>query len=166
MSNRDENFINYLFKLRDNRAAMAALRRGLGQYPGTAGQMYYYVAPFLEKAPGDIEYLYYLVASLYAFHPQEGGSGNMGDHFRYVDPKAENEAIVRRFENLLTARFDDLHLHLRQVVSFLKSRESPINWFRLLSDLRRWQDRKRLIQHCWAKQFYRNRSIETTAEAE
>jgi CRISPR system Cascade subunit CasB len=158
MSNRDENFINYLGKLRDDRAAMAALRRGLGQYPGSEPKMYRYVASFVEKAPAKTEYLYYLIASLYAFHPQEGGSGNMGDHFWAVDPKAENDAIVRRFENLLTARFDDLHLHMRGVVSYLKSKEVPINWFRLLSDLQGWQNRKRTVQHRWAKRFYRDSS--------
>ena len=49
MPEKRNNFITYLEELRDreDRGALAALRRGLGQPPGSAVEMYRYVVPWL-----------------------------------------------------------------------------------------------------------------------
>ena len=55
MSNQEGHpFIRYLQKLADGqeRGALASLRRGLGQRPGTVADMYRYVEPFLGQAQG------------------------------------------------------------------------------------------------------------------
>ncbi len=124
----DERFIAYLESLREDRAALAALRRGLGQPPGSQPSMYPYVEPFLHPNIRYLERAYYLIASLFAYHPQSGGSGNLGDHFalaRAAQP--DSAAVERRFVALLAAHPDDLPFYLRQAISLLRSKEIHIN---------------------------------------
>ncbi len=149
-------FVDYLESLRDDRAALASLRRGLGQAPGTVADMYRYVVPWLpDDVPRRREDAYYLVAALFAFHPAAGGVGNMGDHFaRTRDPQGGDTAIERRFTALLAAHPDDLGFYLRQAVSFLRSKEVPINWHQLLSDVMNWGRPERHVQAEWARAFW------------
>ncbi len=154
---RDQKFTTYLAGLREERAALAALRRGLGRPPGAEPQMYPYVEPWLSGArPQWVEQAYYLVASLFAYHPEPGGEGNMGHHFVRLRALAEdNTALERRFVTLLAAHPDDLHrFHLRQTISFLKAKAIPVNWPQLLADLRGWGHPERYIQHSWARSFW------------
>jgi len=159
MEKTKHRFIEYLESLRDlrdDRAALAALRRGLGQPPGTVAGMYPYVVPWL---PGDVsrqrEAAYYLIAALFAFHPAAGETGNMGHHFaRTRTPQGDDTAIERRFTALLAAHSDDLDFYLRQAVSFLKSKEVPINWHQLLSDILAWGHPDHYVQRQWANAFW------------
>jgi CRISPR system Cascade subunit CasB len=156
MEEKTHPFIEHLESLRDNRGALAALRRGLGQPPGTVASMYPYVVP---RLPADIrpqkEAVYYLVAALFAYHPGTGGTGNMGDHFACArDPKGEDTAIERRFTALLAAHSEDMDTYLRQAIGFLKSKEVPINWHRLFSDLLHWGHPDRYVQQQWARAFW------------
>jgi len=147
-------FITRLENLRDNRGALAALRRGLGQPPGTVADMYRYVVPWLpDDAPLWRERAYYLVAALFAYHPDAGGAGNMGDHFACTRSH-DDTAVERRFTALLAAHPDDLPYYLRQAVSFLKSKETPINWNQLLSDVMAWGHPDRYVQKSWARAFW------------
>jgi CRISPR system Cascade subunit CasB len=156
-------FIDYLESMRDDRAALAALRRGLGQPPGSAADMYRYVVPWLpDDAPRWREDAYYLVAALFAYHPAQGGAGNMGHHFaRARDPQGEDTAIERRFTVLLAAHPDDLGFCLRQAVSFLRSKDVPINWHQLLSDVTNWGHPDRYVQREWARAFWGRPAPET-----
>jgi CRISPR system Cascade subunit CasB len=154
--NKTHPFITYLEGLRDDRGALAALRRGLGQSPGTVAGMYRYVVPWLpDDVPSWLEDAYYLVAALFAYHPDAGGAGNMGDHFaRARGPQGDDTAIERRFTALLAAHPDDLGFYLRQAVSFLKSKEVPVNWHQLLSDVLGWGHPGRYVQRRWASAFW------------
>lgn len=156
-------FITYLEGKREDRAVLAALRRGLGQTPGTIADMYRYVVPWLpDDAPPWREAAYYVVAALYAYHSGPGGTGNMGAHFRRAcEPGGDNSAIERRFTVLLAAHPDDLDFHLRQAVSFLKSRDVPVHWHQLLSDVLRWGHPDRHVQRRWARAFW-GRSTQRT----
>jgi CRISPR system Cascade subunit CasB len=157
-------FITYLESLRDDRAALAALRRGLGQPPGTVPGMYRYVIPWLPaEAPGWLQDATYMIAALFAYHPAGGGTGNMGDHFAHTrDPQADNSAIERRFTALLAAHPDDLGFYLRQAISFLRSKEVPVNWHQLLSDVLAWGHPDRNVQKRWASAFWGRPAQEQT----
>lgn len=162
-TSRDEKFVAYLESLREDRAALAALRRGMGQPPGTEPQMYPYVEPWLpESSRGWLEGAYYLTAALFAYHPAEGGQGNMGNHFARVRAtEADDTALERRFVTLLAAHLEDLQrFHLRQAVSFLKSKEAPINWLQLLKDLQGWDYSDRPVQQRWARAFWARPVVE------
>lgn len=152
----NERFITYLEDLRDDRGALAALRRGLGQPPGTVASMYRYIVPWLSAdTPPWREEAYYLIAALFAYYPDLGGRGNMGHHFAHArDPQGDDTAIERRFTTLLAAHPDDLATYLRQAVSFLKSKEVPINWHQLLPDVLAWGHRDRYVQQQWARAFW------------
>jgi CRISPR system Cascade subunit CasB len=156
-------FVTYLEGLRDDRAALAALRRGLGQPPGTVAGMYPYVVRWLPAdAPPGREAAYYLVAALYAYHPAVGGAGNLGEAFRRtLDPQGDNTAVERRFTALLAAHPDDLDFYLRQAVSFLRSKEVPIYWHQLLADVLAWGHPDRYVQKQWARAFWGRLTQET-----
>lgn len=156
-------FITYLLSLKENRGALAALRRGLGRPPGTAPEMYPYVVPWLpEKCSQQVEAAYYLVAALFAYHPENTSSGNLGDHLRATITDGGNEqATERRFVALLQSHPDDLPDHLRHAVSYLKSKEQPVNWQQLFEDLLRWDHPQRYVQKRWAGSFWRQAATRT-----
>ena len=165
--NREHQFVTYLETLAEDRAALAALRRGLGQPPGTVPDMFPYVVRRLPDSvyPGSWnESAYYLIAALYAYHPMGATDGNLGNHFRRtLDPQNDdrNQATERRFTALLPAHPDDLHYYLRQAISFLKSKDDvPINWHQLMWDVRDWGDSERRtgVQKRWATQFWRRKT--------
>jgi CRISPR system Cascade subunit CasB len=163
-------FVAYLESLRDrgDRGALAALRRGLGQTPGTAPSMYQYVVPWVwETTPSWVEDTYYTIASLFASHPRAGGTGNMGAHFaRLRDAQGSNVALERRFSNLLRAQLDNLADPLRYAVGYLKSKNIPINWTQLFFDMIGWGHPDRYVQTQWARAFWGRRSTETKQPAE
>ncbi|NLG51543.1 MAG: type I-E CRISPR-associated protein Cse2/CasB [Chloroflexi bacterium] len=140
---------------REDRAALAVLRRGLGQPPGTVAAMYPYVVRWLPDDVGArLEAVYYTIAALYALHPMPGGGGNLGASLRRIPGSEENPAIERRFTALLAAHSDDLAGYLRQAVSLLKSKEVPIDWSQLMADIQRWNHPARIVQKEWARAFW------------
>jgi CRISPR system Cascade subunit CasB len=169
-------FIDYLEALasRGNRGALAALRRGLGQPPGTVAAMYPYVVPWLspEARPWQ-ESAYYLVASLFSLHSEPGGVGNLGASFRLAaakEPGALTEEdrispIERRFTALLAAHPDDLPDRLRQAIGYLASKEVPVEWRQLFRDLPRWGDPSRRVQRDWARAYWGRERQETPEES-
>lgn len=167
MPDEPNAYIAYLSRLAtsENRGALAALRRGLGQPPGTVAAMYPYVVPWLPaEAPPWQETPYYLVAALFALHPAPGGVGNLGDSYR----RAEGEQAVagderasaneRRFTALLAAHPDDLADRLRQAVGYLASKDIPINWDQLFADLQRWGEPSHRVQQAWARAYWGRRA--------
>jgi CRISPR system Cascade subunit CasB len=161
MDEKKHPFIKHLEELRDDRnsrGALAALRRGLGQPPGTVPAMFPYVERYLpEDVNSRQEMAYYLVAALFAYHPDPGGHGNVGHHFadvRRKNPGSDDTALERRFTALLAAHRDDLTFYLRQTVSFLKSKEVPVNWNQLFRDIQHWGYESRSVQKRWARAFW------------
>jgi len=174
MKTREHNFITYLETLTEDRGALASLRRGLGQPPGTVPEMFRYVVPMLPKDayPGSwIERTYYLVSALYALHPANVSEGNLGHHFAAnLDPDPErNSAIERRFMALLTAHPDDLHIYLRQSISFLKSKEEKgrVNWHQLMWDVMYLgnPDSATRVQKQWANAFWRRTASSSSSDS-
>ena len=153
----EQPFVTYLESLRQDRAALAHLRRGLGRPPGTVVDLFPYVARWVPaQAPRALEEAYYTLAALFAAHPLEGGEGNMGDHFRRV-VQAHDEraaAVERRFSVLLAAHPDDLGFNLRQAASYLRSSGVPVNWHQLFADMRQWSHPERFVQRRWARSFW------------
>ena len=127
-----DRFIAHLedLKARDDRAALADLRRGLGEPPGTVASMYRHVIPWI-PANQFIEDTAYIVASLFAFHPVSGGARTVGTALAAIhsaDGSSRPESIERRFTTLLSAHEDDLQVHLRQAISLLKVNDIPLDW--------------------------------------
>jgi len=159
-------FVTYLQGLQDDRGALAALRRGLGQDPSAAPEMYRYVVPWVpQDAEAWREAAYYLLASLFALHPGNATEGNLGAHFARAAAQGSHQAIERRFSTLLAAHPDDLPVYLRQAVGFLKSKGIAINWHQLFEDMLHWNRPNHSVQKAWARAFWGTATAVTTEQA-
>lgn len=140
---------------RRDAGALAALRRGLGQPPGTCAVMFPHVIPYLTENEQKYRFAEFcLVASLFALHPKSAPEGNLGGHLRKAAGE-QVEATERRFTAMLRSHRDDLHVHLRQAVSFLKSQdEVPVNWQQLCRDILDWDHESGRVQKAWARGFW------------
>jgi len=157
-------FVEQLEKLANSqdRAALAALRRGLGKAPGTVAEMHRHVVPWLPaSAPEWQQDAYYVVAALFAWHQgswhREDGAAratNLGASFARLASSVESESVESRFVALLNCHRDDLPTHLRHAVGLLKSEEIPVDWSQLLSDVQSWGLESRPVQRGWARAYW------------
>lgn len=151
----------------ENRAALAALRRGIGRPIGEVNDPMRYLGRWFSNGDWRRENAFYLVASLFATHQiswesdvQSRTSTNLGASFDHLATKVEGErqggreGVERRFVPLLNAHVDDLPVHLRHAVSLLRSKEIPIDWARLVLDVENWDRESRLVQRSWARAFW------------
>jgi len=181
---RDQRFVAHLEELvkREDRAALAALRRGLGKALGEAPEMYRYVVPWVgSNTPRWTEDAYYLVAALFAVHQQswhaaEGQSGatNLGTSLRFLQHKTESErktesnhktemdSVERRLVAMLNSHRDDLPDHLRHSIGLLHSNDVLVDWLQLLRDIQSWGRPGNSVQRAWARAFWRGREEEDT----
>jgi CRISPR system Cascade subunit CasB len=157
---RTHKFITYLESLRDqdspsNRAAMAQIRRGLGKRLGTP-EMYPYVVPWLPlEAPRREQERYFLIASLFAWHPEPATLGqSLGKAFRSMVDKEKSESIEKRFVHLLAADSEDINGRLRQAVSLVRSHHQAIDYHQLFYDIKYWDHQDRFVQLKWARDFW------------
>lgn len=159
----ERKFVEYLRSLVDteDRAALAALRRGLGRPPGSVPELCRYVVPWAPTdGPSWHEDIYYLVAALFALHQGSWPPGvaqgptNLGASFRRLAETSRSESVEKRFVALLSVHPDDLPAHLRHAVSLLKAHDVPVDWAQLLHDLRDWGHEDRFVQRDWARAFW------------
>lgn len=154
-------------KEKGDRAALAALRRGLGKEPGDAPEVFPVLLPLLPE--GELshwdERIAYLVASLFALYPEappwpetarQRWQRNLGASLRQLAIQTESAGPERRVVALLNSDIDDLPHHLRGVISLLKTATPPVpvDWVRLTWDLRGWANAERAVQKAWANAFW------------
>lgn len=170
---RNSGFIQWLYGLAqaDDRARLAGLRRGLMLPRDQLYELYRVVPPpFLDDAGQAEARRRLLLAALFAFHPLpfpeiEGDHParprNLGYSLRLLAAQQQGEGddgppetIKRRLDILLSTHAEDVFAHLQQVVRLLKSAEVPVDWERLLWDLRMWDREDRRVQWAWSRSFY------------
>ncbi len=148
---------------REDRATLAALRRGLGKSPGDAPEMFPIVVPRLPDRGGAwVEHCHYLVAALFASHPQDwrGESPGWNDRnlgasmWRFKAAANQSEGPERRFVALLGTHADDVGTQLQSIVGLLRSKDVAVDWEQLLIDLQRWSRDDREVQRRWARSFW------------
>ncbi len=160
MSN--DAFIDYLrgLQAREDRGALAALRRGLGEPPGSVAEMHPHVARFFKR--DDPRWTWhrqclYIVAALFGRHPAPGGRGNLGDTFRAMadqEPGETPPSLELRLIALLKCRREDLFDHLRQAIGLAASRDVAVDYRQLRRDIERWESEDRWVQRNWARSFW------------
>src|SRR5690242_2648276 len=101
----ERRFSEYLEDMvaREDRGALAALRRGLGKGAGEAAEMYPYVVRFLlDDNRRSIQNAYYLVAALFARHqlpwrsePGDRHSTNLGASFAWLKSGLASDSIEK-----------------------------------------------------------------------
>lgn len=150
--------IGYLKKLaeKQDRGALAHLRRGLGKRPGEASEMFRYIGRFLGERRNDAnDRAIFLTSALFAFYNDApGNAGNLGSSLRRMDAASQNDSLEKRFVALLDAEGDDLHYHLRQMIALVRADNAPVNWGRLYKDIRNWDSDSRYVQTAWARSFW------------
>jgi CRISPR system Cascade subunit CasB len=175
----DRAFVGFLESLlkHDDRATLAALRRALGHNPTAAIEAYPYViprvAPDISPAERDREeQIYLLAAGLFAFHQiswprddSEKAYTNFGASMARLASVMDSAGVERRMSALLACSFHDLPEHLRHAASLLKSKQIPVDWARLIADLRWWNTEDRRVQREWARAFWAS-TRESTEETE
>lgn len=157
---RQDPFVEFLERNRDDRAMMASLRRGLAQprCPEVSRIVQCWLS---EDSPRWLEDAYYSVAPLFGLHHDDiANKGNMGSHFRDLcdDPSDPPSSVERRLMQLLACDAESLDDLLRQAVSLLKSKDVAVNWQQLLDDVMAWKhndDRRDNARLRWSRAFWR-----------
>ncbi len=143
-----------------DRRALAALRRSLATWPAPPPDAVRVVAPFLpEQATGWWEAVHYLIAGLFALHPcppdkETERARNLGAALRQAASGDTGQGPERRLLALLGCKSEDLPDHLRHAVSYLRARDVPIDYRRLMQDLLRWDRGEGDVQRRWGRDFW------------
>lgn len=138
-----------------NPGERARLRRNAGntlaEAQDNALTLFYRLRPY--QLPEYQEDTYFLLATLYPL-AQSGGSGNLGHALRHARGPENAPGLDRRVAILLDADSTQLRFRLSQAVRYLASRDTPVNWPRLLEDLLQWTHPARFIQRQWARAYF------------
>ena len=153
-----EEFIGQLEKLveQEDRAALARLRHSLAFEPGEYVHAFPLVERFTIGLGGERRKLYFLVAGLFATHPESNsGIENFGRTLRLLyEAQDQSPSIEKRFLALLEADDDQLPEHLRHLTNLLKGKGFAVNWQMLLQDLIKRQYDQDQTKKRWAQGFY------------
>lgn len=147
-------FVTYLEGLsrRDDKRALASLRRGLSQ--PLSAEVLRYILPFLPAhASLRDEAMYVLLAGLYATHPLPATEG-LGGAMARIQRLTGSDSIELRFIALVDADAEQLPVHLRHAVQLCKAHNIGLNYHTLLRQLLRWNDDARPSQLQLARQFW------------
>jgi CRISPR system Cascade subunit CasB len=156
---------------REDRGALASLRRSLQEPSGIAMSACPYVVPFLPAEPDQFrERAYFLIGALFALHPAHEQGCSLGHAFRRINNETsegkrgtDNESTRSRFVALLDAHPDDVAEHLRHAVSLARSRAIRLDWVRTMKDLLGWPAPTRWVQRRLANDFWRTEGDATTS---
>jgi CRISPR system Cascade subunit CasB len=179
----EDRFAEHLAALaeREDRAALAELRRGLGKEPGEVAGAYRLVAAWLSPTAGrHEEQAYYLAATLFGLHPQSWrpgdvdednagerhrGDRNLGASLAWLARERGREGVERRFVALLDCDRGALPAHLRHAVALLRTEDVPVDWAQLIRDIRVWDAPHRRVQRRWARAFWGGQALEPAEPA-
>jgi CRISPR type I-E-associated protein CasB/Cse2 len=75
------------------------------------------------------------------------------------------EGVERRLLGLLGCKNEDLPNHLRHAISFLKSKDAPVDYRRLMQDLSFWDREGGRVQRGWGRDFWGGIEQETEGKA-
>lgn len=158
---RESSFIRYLAGLaaEEDRAALAALRRGLGRSPGTAPELFPHVARFFPNDPTrgsrSLEDAMFTVAALFGMLPNHRkGAGSPLKVLRQLD--LESESTERRVLSLLNADIETLPTHLRHLIALIRGHapERQLDYGMLLHHITQWDHPERWVQRRWARDWW------------
>ena len=139
-----KRLLDYLRKFKDDRGAMADLRCALS--PAKRPRAW----PLLARVGGIGNRSIETLAGLFAYHPDETDSGNIGTTCWRL--KAENNSFDARFRRLLSCDHrNEVCERLRPLILAAKAKGVPVNYEELFVDLRYWGDR---VKTDWAREYW------------
>jgi len=163
-----ERLVAALYDLaaRDDRAALAALRSSL-QDLARAHLAYPLVLRHLPRDVGrDYEDACLLVAGLFGIHPTPIAGAPLGVALRTMASRASGAGLERRCEALLQCAPRDLRAHLRPLVRLARSLAVPLDYLRLLEDVRHWGHPAGWVQRRLAGELWAGGAPSTTDDAQ
>ena len=101
-------------------------------------------------SPDELD-VYWLAATLFALHPEDGGQPLARALARIAD---KGGGVERRFKRLIESTPAQLPNRLRHVIRLVASHRVSIDWADLVDDLLRWNMPRRPVQFRWASLFY------------
>jgi CRISPR system Cascade subunit CasB len=101
------------------------------------------------------------VAGLFAYHPDETESGNLGTTCRRL--QSQHASFEGRFQRLLGCDRDEIVERVRPVVMAAKAKGIRVNYERLFTDLWYWGPK---VKEQWAREFWGTQASEAPGEAE
>jgi len=147
--------LEQLRRIKENRGLMADLRCGL------VDEKRHRAWPALNRIRVGVDDAVKMqIAALYATHPEEATSGNLGTTCKTIEIKRDGgakgeeklTATERRFQHLLAAEAgEELFARVSRMVLMAKSQGVPVNYEQLLVDLSYWNERTRRE---WAREFW------------
>ena len=138
-----------------NRAALAHLRRGLGDPAATlarVGWLFNGVPTDRNDTALDAAVL---AAGLFAWTKgrcEQTGNVNFGRAFGNGLDEDKKKQREKRFTALLDADPTELPFLLRQAVTLIEG--TPLDWGQLIADLMNWDGEERRVQKNWARGFW------------
>jgi CRISPR system Cascade subunit CasB len=132
----------YLRRLKEDRGAMADLRCALS--PARLPRAW----PYLPRG-GIGNTRIETVAGLFAYHPDEIHTGNLGTTCRQLC--ARKSSFDSRFRRLLSCDYDEICERLRPVVFAAKAEGIRVNYEELFADLCYWSDK---VKARWAREYW------------
>jgi len=133
----------YLRRLKNDRGALADLRCALS--PTKRARAW----PLLGRVGGIDNPRVEAVAGLFAYHPGETSTGNLGTTCRRL--AAENNSFDARFQRLLSCDRDEICERLCPVILAAKAKGISVNYEELFADLCYWGDN---VKARWAHEFW------------
>lgn len=146
------HFLTYLRGIKDDRGAMANLRGALK--PALRHRAW----PLLGPVGGIGNARYEIVAGLFAYHPEENNTGNLGTTCRRL--RGELDSFDGRFRRLLTCDREEICERLTPVIFAAKARRIAVNYEQLFIDLCYWSD---YVKERWAREYWAASNTQSTA---
>jgi CRISPR system Cascade subunit CasB len=140
-----KRLLGYLRRFKDDRGAMADLRSALSPSPAKRAHAW----ALLGRVGGIDNPRVETIAGLFAYHPDETHSGNVGTTCRRL--AAENNSFDARFQRLLACDFDEICERVRPVILAAKPKGIPVNYEELYADLWYWGDKAKAR---WAREYW------------
>ncbi len=136
-------FLTHLRGLKNDRGAMANLRGALK--PAQRHR----AGPLLAPGGGIGQPIYETLAGLYAHHPDETRTGNLGTTCRRLS--GELNSFDGRFRRLLTCDREEICERLAPVILAAKAKDARVNYEQLFADLYYWSDK---VKERWAREYW------------
>jgi CRISPR system Cascade subunit CasB len=149
-----EAVLDYLRRFKNDRGAMAELRRALN--PAQRHRAW----PLLARVDGIGNPRVEVIAGLFAYHPDETDRGNLGTTCRCL--AQGNNSFEGRFARLLACAYDEICDRLRPVILAARAKGIGVNYEQLFTDLSYWGDR---VKTEWAQEYWGAPAIQELAEA-
>lgn len=147
----------------EDRAALAAKRRGLGEPPGSIIDMYRYVPSYVLNWSGPRKDAVFIAGALFGLHWKALTTDRKEPFTAALKRTERSESYEKRVLALLKADREELPTHLRHAVAYIKSKGDrngspiPIDWAELIRNIANWEHQDRFVQQNWANAWWGNR---------